>query len=96
MSLQNHMMTFGYVCFVYLLVRVQLLLMYLFLVFLQERVQAKNPPVFYLSKLKVYLDPSASKSSKVSTKPGSYTGLRNMTILEHWDLLREFNVLFVN
>ncbi|ELU17806.1 hypothetical protein CAPTEDRAFT_171809 [Capitella teleta] len=31
----------------------------------QDRVSAKNPPSFYLTKLKVYLDPSASKSSKV-------------------------------
>ena len=36
-----------------------------FVFVIQERVSAKNPPEFYLSKLKVYLDPSASKSAKV-------------------------------
>ena len=32
----------------------------------QEMVSAKNPPSFYLNKLRVYLDPSSSKSSRVS------------------------------
>ncbi len=33
----------------------------------QERVSAKQPPSYYLTKLRVYLDPTASKSSKVSS-----------------------------
>ena len=33
--------------------------------YFQERVSAKQPPSFYLTKLRVYLDPTASKSSKV-------------------------------
>ena len=39
---------------------------HLLLVVFQERVSAKNPPEFYLTKLRVYLDPTASRSSKVT------------------------------
>lgn len=35
-------------------------------VVLQERVQAKDPPSHYLNKLRTYLDPKASRSSRVS------------------------------
>lgn len=35
------------------------------LLIFQELVTAKDPPGTYLNKLKVYLDPTASKSSKV-------------------------------
>nr|CAD7433503.1 unnamed protein product [Timema monikensis] len=33
----------------------------------KERVQAKDPPAHYLNKLRTYLDPKASRSSRVST-----------------------------
>lgn len=33
----------------------------------QERVSAKDPPSHYLNKLKTYLDPKASRSSRVSS-----------------------------
>lgn len=33
----------------------------------QERVQAKDPPSHYLTKLRTYLDPKASRSHRVST-----------------------------
>nr|CAD7397945.1 unnamed protein product [Timema cristinae] len=36
-------------------------------VLFQERVQAKDPPAHYLNKLRTYLDPKASRSSRVST-----------------------------
>ncbi len=42
-----------------------LLVSNLFSFLLQERVSAKQPPSYYLTKLRVYLDPTASKSSKV-------------------------------
>ena len=32
----------------------------------QERVQAKDPPHVYLDKLRTYLDPKATRSSRVS------------------------------
>lgn len=32
----------------------------------QEMVQAKDPPSHYLTKLRTYLDPTASKSHRVS------------------------------
>lgn len=32
-------------------------------------VQAKDPPSHYLTKLRTYLDPTASKSHRVSRKP---------------------------
>ena len=32
----------------------------------QELVIAKDPPSYYLNKLRTYLDPKASKSSRVS------------------------------
>jgi hypothetical protein len=35
-------------------------------VWLQEKVIAKDPPDFYLDKLRTYLDPTAAKSSKVN------------------------------
>lgn len=34
--------------------------------YLQEMVQAKDPPSHYLSKLRTYLDPKASRSHRVS------------------------------
>lgn len=37
----------------------------------QERVSAKDPPSHYLNKLKTYLDPKASRSSRVSVMRGS-------------------------
>lgn len=36
------------------------------MIMLQERVQAKDPPSHYLNKLRTYLDPKASRSSRVS------------------------------
>lgn len=33
--------------------------------YLQERVQAKDPPSHYLAKLRTYLDPTASRSHRV-------------------------------
>ena len=33
---------------------------------LQERVSAREPPSFYLAKLRTYLDPTASRSPRVS------------------------------
>lgn len=36
------------------------------LFFFQEMVQAKDPPAHYLSRLRTYLDPKASRSSRVS------------------------------
>ena len=34
----------------------------------QELVSAKDPPAHYLDKLKTYLDPKASRSSRVTAK----------------------------
>lgn len=34
--------------------------------YLQEMVQAKDPPSHYLNKLRTYLDPKASRSHRVS------------------------------
>ncbi|CAG2054132.1 unnamed protein product, partial [Timema podura] len=36
-------------------------------VLFQERVQAKDPPAHYLNKLRTYLDPKASRSSRSGT-----------------------------
>nr|CAD7205277.1 unnamed protein product [Timema douglasi] len=38
-------------------------------VLFQERVQAKDPPAHYLNKLRTYLDPKASRSSRVTLLP---------------------------
>lgn len=40
-----------------------------FLSFSQEMVQAKDPPSHYLTKLRTYLDPKASRSHRVSSFP---------------------------
>ncbi|KAK6618321.1 hypothetical protein RUM44_002773 [Polyplax serrata] len=39
----------------------------------QERVHAKDPPTHYLNKLRTYLDPKASRSSRVSSNPLNLT-----------------------
>lgn len=38
----------------------------LFVACLQEMVHAKDPPAHYLTKLRTYLDPKASRSHRVS------------------------------
>lgn len=38
----------------------------IFILFLQEMVHAKDPPSYYLNKLRTYLDPKASRSHRVS------------------------------
>ena len=51
----------------------------------QEQVNAREPPSTYLTKLRTYLDPSASKSAKKRAKGGSDNAnstqvLRNLEI----------------
>jgi hypothetical protein len=62
----------------------------------QERVSAKQPPHFYLNKLRVYLDPTASKSSKKRRILGDATSTQTLRDLEislrtnHIEWVREF------
>jgi ubiquitin C-terminal hydrolase len=51
--------------------------------FFQEKVQARDPPSTYLNKLKTYLDPKASKSSRKIQSLGDTNStqvLRNLEI----------------
>ena len=54
-----------------------------FSLFFQEKVQARDPPSTYLNKLKTYLDPKASKSSRKIQSLGDTNStqvLRNLEI----------------
>ena len=54
-----------------------------FFIYFQEKVQARDPPSTYLNKLKTYLDPKASKSSKKIRDIGDTNStqvLRNLEI----------------
>ncbi|XP_066998237.1 formin-like protein [Anabrus simplex] len=62
----------------------------------QERVQAKDPPAHYLNKLKTYLDPKASRSSRKRKMVGDATSTQVLRDLEislrtnHIEWVREF------
>ena len=60
-----------------------LVLTYFFLILFQEKVQARDPPSTYLNKLKTYLDPKASKSTRKIQSLGDTNStqvLRNLEI----------------
>ncbi|XP_076319849.1 formin-like protein isoform X2 [Tachypleus tridentatus] len=48
----------------------------------QEKVIAKEPPAYYLKKLKTYLDPKASRSSRRRRLVGDATSTQNLRDLE--------------
>nr|XP_053629521.1 formin-like protein [Cherax quadricarinatus] len=62
----------------------------------QERVSAKDPPSHYLNKLKTYLDPKASRSSRKRKMVGESTSTQVLRDLEislrtnHIEWVREF------
>lgn len=62
----------------------------------QERVSAKDPPAHYLNKLKTYLDPKASRSSRKRKMVGESTSTQVLRDLEislrtnHIEWVREF------
>ncbi|XP_071446409.1 formin-like protein [Hetaerina americana] len=62
----------------------------------QERVQAKDPPSYYLNKLRTYLDPKASRSSRKRKMVGDSTSTQVLRDLEislrtnHIEWVREF------
>uniref|UniRef100_A0A1B6L954 Formin-like protein n=1 Tax=Graphocephala atropunctata TaxID=36148 RepID=A0A1B6L954_9HEMI len=62
----------------------------------QERVQAKDPPSHYLNKLRTYLDPKASRSSRKRKIVGDATSTQVLKDLEislrtnHIEWVREF------
>ncbi|KAK8403020.1 hypothetical protein O3P69_000924 [Scylla paramamosain] len=62
----------------------------------QERVSAKDPPSHYLNKLKTYLDPKASRSSRKRKMVGDSTSTQVLRDLEislrtnHIEWVREF------
>ncbi|XP_054286349.1 formin-like protein isoform X2 [Macrosteles quadrilineatus] len=62
----------------------------------QERVQAKDPPAHYLNKLRTYLDPTASRSSRKRKIVGDATSTQVLKDLEislrtnHIEWVREF------
>lgn len=62
----------------------------------QERVQAKDPPGHYLNKLRTYLDPKASRSSRKRKMVGDATSTQVLRDLEislrtnHIEWVREF------
>lgn len=62
----------------------------------QERVQAKDPPAHYLNKLRTYLDPKASRSSRKRKIVGDATSTQVLKDLEislrtnHIEWVREF------
>lgn len=62
----------------------------------QERVQAKELPAFYITKLKTYLDPKASRSSRKRRMLGDSTSTQVLRDLEislrtnHIEWVREF------
>ncbi|KAI5710086.1 hypothetical protein M8J75_005541 [Diaphorina citri] len=62
----------------------------------EERVQAKDPPAHYLSKLRTYLDPKASRSSRKRKMVGDATSTQVLRDLEislrtnHIEWVKEF------
>ncbi|XP_011705390.1 PREDICTED: formin-like protein CG32138 isoform X2 [Wasmannia auropunctata] len=64
--------------------------------YLQERVQAKDPPSHYLAKLRTYLDPTASRSHRKRKMVGESTSTQVLRDLEislrtnHIEWVREF------
>ncbi|KAI0214437.1 Formin-like protein [Lamellibrachia satsuma] len=62
----------------------------------KEMVSAKQPPSFYLNKLRVYLDPLSSKSSRLRRMLGDSTSTQTLRDLEislrtnHIEWVREF------